>query len=801
MKKFLILYIVFLLITINNNIHSQTNLCAHYIDDYSQPVDMVIDIINMKGEIKIDPYKQIVNGKATYQFKTLRTKTDSLIFQSAEIEFKSVMIAGNRQKFTKNGDVAIIYLENLKYQTEYEMIIEYQAKPTRELYFSGWNEPTGRKRRQIWAHSPNHWIPYINQKHDILTSEMLVTFDSKYKVFSNGDRLSVKDNGDGTKKWHYKLDKPHVVYLICLVIGDYDYKETKSKSGVPVELWYYPDQKDRVETTYMYMEKMIDFYEDEIGIKYPWNSYRQIPVVDYLYGGMETTTATIYGDYMFIDPRAWWMRNYVNVNAHELNHQWFGNLVSHLNNPQVWLTESFATYYAKLFERSIFGEDYYQWERVKELTRTMNAAKLDSKPIANSGAGSDRWYPKGSLVLDMMRYVMGDSEFITAIKYYVDKNYHQVTSTPDLLRAIRESTGYALDWFFDEWILRGGEPHYKVSYQAIENKSEKVTQVTIEQIHKTDDLIGYFKMPIEVEVYYKNGSIEKFKDWVDDQKTIFNIPNPNKQEIDFVIFDPNRKIIKNLTFDRSYGDLADQLLNAKNMIDRYDALLALKNTEVDKKRETLTKAYKQETYHLIKAEIVKQLANDSKSYNIIKDAINCNDEWVKRAVIENITKIPSVLEPEYRKLLKDSCYKNVELSLENLYFSFPGNDYLAATKDETGWRGKNIRVKWLELSIHKGSFLESKKYLDELIDYTSPAFEFETRMNAFTSLRKLDILNEKIIGNLLEAYLYWNNKLSPLAAEVLKYYYQQYEYKIMIDNYIETEGLNNNVKIKGLFNP
>jgi aminopeptidase N len=800
MKIFLILIIIFLAFSRKNDIYSQTNLCSHYSDDYSQSVDMVIDIINMKGEIKIDPYKQIVDGKAAYQFKTLRTKTDSLIFQVAEIEIKSVTISGKETKFIKNGDIAVIYPEDLKYQTEYEIIIEYQAKPTRELFFSGWNEPTGRKRKQIWAHSPSHWIPFINQKHDILTSEMIVTFDSKYKVFSNGDRRSVKDNGDGTKTWHYKLDKPHVVYLICLVIGDYDYKETKSKSGVPIELWYYPDQKDRVETTYMYMEKMIDFFEDEIEIKYPWNSYRQAPVVDYLYGGMETTTATIFGDYMFIDPRGWWMRNYVNVNAHELNHQWFGNLVSHLNNPSVWLTESFGTYYAKLFERSIFGEDYYQWERVKELTRTMNAAKLDSKPIGHSGGGTDRWYPKGSLVLDMMRYVMGDTEFRTAIKYYVENNYHKVTSTPDLLRAIRESTGYAMDWFFDEWILRGGEPHYKVSYQAIEKTDGKFTQITIEQIHKTDDLIGYFKMPIEVEVYYKDGNIEKFKDWVENQKTVFNVPNPEKKDIEFVIFDPNRIIIKNLTFERSFEELANQLLKAKNMVDRYDALLGLKNTDIEKKREVLAKVYKQENYHLIKAEIVKQIAYDVKSYNIIEDAINSNDEWVKRAVVESITKVPLAIQPEYRKLLKDSCYINVEKSLENLYYSFPDNDYLTETKDEIGWRGKNIRIKWLELSVHKGADGKNKENLDELIDYTSPAFEFETRMNAFNSLKKLDFLNEIIIGNLIEAYQYWSNKLSALAAEALKFYYQQNEYKMMIDNYLEATGLDKNVKIKGLFN-
>jgi len=702
------------------------------------------------------------------------------------MEIKSIKILNIEIPFKKSGDLTILYPNiKLDYLADYELKIDYTAHPSRELFFSGWNDTTGRKKKQIWAHSPSHWLPFINQKQDILKTELFVSFDKDFKVFSNGDRISVTDTENGKKIWHYKLDKPHVVYLICLVIGDYDFKESKSSSGVPIELWYYPEQKDRVETTYKYMEKMTDFYESEIGIDYPWNSYRQAPVVDYLYGGMETTTATVYADYMFVNQRAWWMRNYVNVNAHELNHQWFGNLVSHLTNPSVWLTESFATYYAKLFERSIFGEDYYQWERSKELGRTLNAAKKDSRPIANSGAGADRWYPKGSLVLDMMRDIMGDMEFRTAIKYYVEQNYHKVTSTPDLLRAIRESTGYAFDWFFEQWILRGGEPQFQVSYIFGEMNAIQNLIVNIKQTQKTDELNKYFKVPINIDVYLNDNSKITYKNWVDGEFTQFKIDLPAGKNAEFIVFDPNHKIIKSLVFKRNFKELAAQAIKAENMIDRYDALLELKNIDINSKRELLKKVFRKETYHLTKGEALFQLLKDSLSYDIVKEAINNGDELVSRIIVENMKAVPLSMEQDYIKLLNDSCYINVEKALENLTYSFPDNDYLKITKNEIGWRGKNIRIKWIELSLTKN--LNQPVLINELIDYSSESFEFETRINAINALRSLNIFNIKIADNIINAYNYWNNKLAPIALEAIKYYYKQNKYRKVIEDRLKTK--------------
>lgn len=782
--KYLSAYLLFLIsLNLLFGQDPKTADCFSY-DPYAQPVDMVVDVINLKGELKIEPYKQIVEGIATMSIRTLRPKIDSIIFHTPEIKIEKITINDDVIEFKVLENQTFAYPKNnLKLHGEYDIIINYTAYPTEGLYFTGWNDPSERMRKQIWAHSPAHWIPFINQKHDVLMSEFIVTFDSKYKVFSNGDRILERDNGDGTKTWHYRLDKPHVIYLICLVIGDYNYRTSYSSNGTPLELWYYPDQADRFETTYMFSEYMIDFLEEEIGVKYPWNLYRQAPLNNYLFGGMETTTATVFGDYMFIDERAWWMRNYINVNVHELVHQWFGNLVSHLNNKHVWLTESFATYYAKIFERDIFGEDYYQWERVKEYERTMNASKANSLPIAHSHAGIDRWYPKGSLVLDMLRNIMGDTLFRVAFNYYTVKHSYKVTETYDLLKDIRESTGMALDWFFNQWILRGGEPH--IQFDWTYDEAKKTIKCTVKQIHVVNELVGYFRMPVNIEAYYRNGKHEYFDFWFDGESTVVEFLVREKPL--YVAFDPERKVLKQLTSDRPYEEVHAQAVMGKNMITRYDAVLELDKFPYEQKSMTLQYVFAKDKFHLIRAEVLRQLAQSEKAYDdkdnirILKDAVNNGDELTVRAVVNHWKKVPAQLEQEYRKILKNKCYINVELALENLSNSFPENDYLEETKNETGWRGRNIRITWLKIAIAKGF----KEHTAELVDYTSESFDFETRINAFNALLALNYYDRNVIANLVSAYLDWQFKLSNAAKEVIEKFSQNEQFKRAFANYLD----------------
>src|SRR5690606_26456473 len=192
---------------------------------------------------------------------------------------------------------------------------------------------------------------------------------------------------------------PHATYLIMLGIGEYEIEKRKSKRGIPVNLWYYPEYKERVSTTYKHSTEMMDWFEKEIGVKYPWNTYSQIPVSDYTFGAMENTTATLFGDFYFVDEGADLDRSYLYVNAHELAHQWFGDLVTERTETHHWLQESFATYYGNLYNGVARGKDYYDWSRKTSIDQALEASKKNNYPVGSSVGGTVRHYPKGAVVL------------------------------------------------------------------------------------------------------------------------------------------------------------------------------------------------------------------------------------------------------------------------------------------------------------------------------------------------------------------------------------------------------------------
>lgn len=752
-------------------LQSQDKTVTYYADPATIPPDLMVTLKHISASVRFMPEENRVIGSAEFKFIPNRYKTDSIVFHCPDFIVTEVTVGDKVARFRQSQSSLIIFPESslLVKGSEASLKIVYEATPMAgPIYFVGWKAEEAGKRKAIWAHRPNGWLPYMDAR---ITMDLFVTFDKKYKVFSNGERMEITDNSDGTRTWHYAMTKNHPFFSTALVIGDYDYKTSKTTRGVPLEYWYYSDMPDRVATTYKYTEMMFDFFEKELGVNYPYPVYREAPVIDYMYGAMETTTSTVFGDYMLIEPRAWWQRNYVNVNAHELAHQWFGNYIGHFVNRDVWLTESFGTYYAKMFEKSIFGEDYYQNIRNDEINQSFEASKKNNFPVGGVQGGVQRIYQKGSLVLDMLRYVMGDKEFCDAVRHYLEKYGFNYAETNDFIRCVYEVGGKPYNWFFDQWVLRGGEPSYKVSYTVTEDTTgARTTRVQVWQIHETNDLTGLFKMPVDFEVHYKDGTSDRTRMWVENKFTEAIIPNPGKKSIAFVLFDPNRQILKKVTFDRGFSELAAQFRNAANMIDRYEALLALKSVPVDEKRSILCDAFARETFWLIRSEILNQLTGDPHELTVqmLAEALKSPDANVRKAALKDLSPVPDALQASVELCLADSSWLNIELALNSLCISFPEKaaGYLEQTKNLEGWRGRNIRMKWLEISIANGN----KELYPELISYTGPTFEFETRINAFNTLKKLMYIDPEVQKNARAASQHWNNKLSTPARDYLNYF-------------------------------
>jgi len=780
----------------SSSIIGQHKNITYSYDPGAAPREHQLDFERMRLYVEFEPANGLVKGKITHFFTPIRSHVDSFFLDGPGIKVKEAKLNGKDLRFRSDNDGITFYpAKSLLLGEKDSLSITYEAYPRKGIYFIGWNDAANISRKQIWTQGQGidnrHWFPCYDTPNDKLITEVFVKFDKDYKNLSNGVKVAEKEQKDGTKIWHYKMSRPHASYLVMLGIGKYEIKETKSKSGVPLRQWYYPEWKDRVEYTYKYNEKIFDFLESEIGVPYPWESYSQIPVQDFMFGAMENTSATLFGDFFEVDARSYNDRNYVSVNAHELAHQWFGDYVTARNGNSHWLQESFATHYNVIAERECFGQDHFDWARRQAFLSAINT--LDKKSISHSQTSTSLIYQKGSQVLEMLKYVVGREAYNRSVKrYLLDHKYANVDSD-DLLNAFQDELGESLDWFWDEWVYRGGEPAYQVNYEELNDNSERFTQFTVTQIHPQSEVVGLFKMPIYFEVHYTDGTSDSRKEWIENETHVIKVPNKANKTIEYVLFDPNSEVLKTVVFNKPFEMLKAQSLKAPKMIDRYDAVFAMRGYSLEQKRKALYEAFTKNTFHGIRSEIVMQLIDDKDpaSVNVIKMALQDKDVQVRKAVIANVKSIEPSLLPDYEKLLIDSSYVTILTALDKLCFQFPENTakYLDVTKDIEGTNGRNVRIKWLEISANK--YNNEKKYVDQLAAYTSVSYEFITRGNAMAALRKLNYFDQTILLNCLQACLSNNGRLSGPANETVKYFYAQAKHKKMIYETITGRKLQN----------
>lgn len=738
------------------------------------------DFTHMFLNIKLNVTERTVYGTVKYKFRPIQYVCDTLFLDAPGISIKSALLDGKEVRFTIDSTgVTFRFASSLNWNKNYELQITYEAQPRKGLYFVGWDvdAPNTYKnkyftRKQVWTQGQGidnrHWIPCYDDVNDKLITEMQITFDTSYTVIANGVLKEKKKNTDGTATWHYAMSKPMVPYLIMLAIDRFAYKDYKSKNGQVSRQYYYADRPEDVEPTYRYSAEMMDWMCNELQVPYPWETYANVPVQDFMYGAMENTTATIFGDFYLTDKRAVLERPYVSTNAHELTHQWFGDYITEYSAAHHWLHESFATYYAKQFTRTVWGEDRYEWEKRGEANQAIAADRNDRYAIGHSQGGSARVYPKGSFVIDMLRYVVGDSVYRKCITQYLKKHAYGNVHNHDFEIAFMETAGVNLDWFFEQWVYRSGFPEYVVNTQQEEGR----VTFFIRQKQRADLLQSYFKMPVVLEAHYTDGTSTSQRVWISrEYDTVHLILSPEKT-LAFTLFDPASNILKNATYNKSYNELAAQVIQAPHMIDRYDALLLLRDVETEKKRALLLKVFASEKFYGMKNEVLKQLAKDKndETQKLFAEALQDKDFLVRRAAVEEFEEIGEAQLPLAEKLLSDTSYITIETALRKLCKLFPQNKekYLSVTNQVLGINN-NVRIAWLEMALtNQLASAESKSHINELTLYCSSRFEFRTRVRAFESIERLNLCNDQILLNLFNAACYTNNRLNGPAVRTLK---------------------------------
>jgi aminopeptidase N len=560
------------------------------------------DTRHIKLDLHFDWEREQAIGTATITFAPLTTNFQSLEFDAANMTFSSVKLESGAPLKYETDEIRekLRITMDRAYQPSdvLTVVIAYNTKGVstdtgiggfgRGLTFIKPTKDDPTRPKQIWSQGEteyNHyWFPCFDHPNDFATTEIIATVEKPLMVVSNGRLLETKTNADGTRTFHWKMEQPHASYLSSIVVGEYAAVEG-SYAGIPVISYVYPNELEEGKVTTARLPDMVKFFSEKTGVKYPYAKYAQTMTRDFG-GGMENISATTQTDTMILDARSNLDRDTDGLQSHELAHQWFGDYVTCRTWADIWLNESFATYFQAMWDEHRYGRDDFLYRDVKSNQeayfgswRQGNRRPIVTGNYANKDAIFDNYaYPRGGAVLHMLRKTLGEENWWRSINHYLTKYAHQPVQTEQFRIAIEETTGEPMDWFFEQWLYKMGHPVFNVT-QSYSPETKTLT-LKVRQEQKLDPdsdypQVGFFRAMLDVEIATGSGAPRVERVTIEPKEEQTFTFKADSQPL-LVNFDYGGTLIKELKFEKSNDDLVYQLTRDEDVTGRLWALNQLK---------------------------------------------------------------------------------------------------------------------------------------------------------------------------------------------------------------------------------
>ena len=582
-------------------------------DEPQWPRDRVCSLRHTKLEIDLDVDNRRISGVASHTLSPINDGLESLELDAVELEVIEVRLEGGvALGFTASGGKLNIDLGRaFKAGEELTIAITYSAQPRRGLYFNIPDEAYPGRPRQVWTQGQDEdsrfWFPCFDYPTQRFTSEIIATTPGTWTAISNGRLVSTEERGD-RKSFHWLQDKPHSTYLMSLVAGEYT-EIRDDVDGVDISYYSPPGREGDTRRAFGNTPKMVQFFVEKIGVPYPWDKYSQVTVADFIFGGMENTSATTMTDALLHNERAHLDYSADSIVAHELAHQWWGDLVTCRDWSHGWLNEGFATYFDLLFKEHDLGQDEFRYAVYQDATTYLQE---DSghyrRPIVNNVYRQpvdifDRHlYEKGAMVLHMLRACLGDDLFWKALNHYCTKHRGGNVTSDDLQKAVEEATGRSMERFFRQWVYKGGHPAFKVTHQW--DEETKTARIGVSQTQGADETTSIFAAPI-ILAYETSQGRREVKLEIAEANQTFYIAMDEKPLM--VSFDPGYRCLKTLDFELPREMLTYQLSHDEDVIGRIAAAQGLAKLEDPQSVEALAEAVKNDGFWGVQAEAAKAL--------------------------------------------------------------------------------------------------------------------------------------------------------------------------------------------------
>ncbi len=576
--------------------------------------DRTFDTQHIRLELALDFGRKSLQGRCTTTLLAIADGAQTMVFDAVDFQVQGVTSRSKALKFDYDKrKLTLRWPKPIARGSKLEIVIAYRVtQPKLGLHFIAPDRQYPDKPIQAWTQGEDeynrYWFPCHDSPQERMTTEMIVSVPSAFTAISNGGLIRVTKRGRN-RIFHWKQMVPHSPYLVSLAVGQFSEIKDHWKK-VPV-LYYCPAGREAdARRAFGKTPQMIDFFSTKLGVPYAYAKYSQVAAIDFIYGGMENTSATTQTALTLHDERAHLDFSSDPLVAHELAHQWFGDLVTCKDWSHAWLNESFATYFEALFREHDLGYDEFMFEldgnaqAYFDEDRERYRRPLVTRNYKNTNDLFDRHlYEKGSLILHMVRNLVGDENFWRSINLYLTRHRTLGVETVNLIDAIQDATGRNMRPFFDQWVFKAGHPEYKV--RTWWDAKEKKAFLRILQTQTVNDETGLFSMPVTF-AFYVNGQEKRFVETVDKKEHLFSYPLTQSPEL--VLFDPDHVILKKVDFAKPEGMWVLQLSQDRHVLGRAEAAKALGALAGPSATQALRQALFKEKFWGVQSEIARALA-------------------------------------------------------------------------------------------------------------------------------------------------------------------------------------------------
>ena len=600
--------------------------------------DKTVDVEHIDLHLVPDLERRRLEGVCTTTVRALDEPVAMLTLDAVDLNVLSVRSDDRDLQFTPRGDRLDVHFDPpLAPESAATFAIAYTVEdPRHGLFFVAPSAEYPKKIRHAWTQcqdeNARYWFPCLDYPHEKQSTSATIVVPKGQFALGNGELVERRDEGEKTV-FRYRQEIPHSTYLVTMVAGPF-VEVAQSGATVPISYCVLPGREADGERAFGKTPAMMAVFEQRLDFPYPYARYSQIAVSDFIFGGMENTTATTQTDRTLHDARAHLDFSSDPLVAHELAHQWFGDLLTCRDWSQAWLNESFATFFEGVFREADLGYDEYIYDVFEWVKRYLDEDRRRYRRAIVCNDYRDpielfdrHLYEKGGAVLHMLRGELGEGRFWRAMQRYVRDNAQRSVETIDLIRAIEQATGRNMRGFFDRWIFGGGHPQLRVG--AAYDAQRRALALTIDQTQPVDAQNPAFAFDVDIEVEGRRMRVR-----VEREHETVTIPLDAEPAL--VRFDPGAFILADVTYAFGVRFASAALAGDPSVVARIRAGRELVKEGSAQARAAVAQAFKADEFWGVPAEIANALGKSRAAWarDLLLESLGHPHPKVRRAVAE-----------------------------------------------------------------------------------------------------------------------------------------------------------------------